>query len=29
MHEFLAQFNGDIRHLFRHDVPRTDGAERR
>ena len=29
MHEFLAQFNGDISHLFRHDVPRTDGAERR
>jgi predicted RNA-binding Zn-ribbon protein involved in translation (DUF1610 family) len=29
MHEYLAAFKGDISHLFPHDVPRTDGAERR
>ena len=29
MHEFLAQFEGDVSHLFRPSAQRTDGAERR
>jgi len=29
MHEFLAQFEGDVSHLFRPSAHRTDGAERR
>lgn len=29
MHEFLAQFQGDVSHLFRPSAQRTDGAERR
>src|SRR5687767_4047586 len=29
MHEFLAQFKGDITRLFRDGARRTDGAERR
>jgi hypothetical protein len=29
MHEFLADFKGDVSHLFRLNARRTDGAERR
>jgi hypothetical protein len=29
MHEFLAEFKGDISRLFRDGARRTDGAERR
>ena len=29
MHEFLADFEGDVSHLFHLDARRTDGAERR